>query len=91
MNFDKVLRMQLTAIELPITYYNVSKQYGNNFFQITVNTSTAIVNIPDGNYTGDGIVNALNNELTILSGDFAKALFLLNIKENDEYILYQLQ
>ena len=82
MNFDKVLRMQLTAIELPITYYNVSKQYGNNFFQITVNTSTAIVNIPDGNYTGDGIVNALNNELTILSGDFAKVLFLLNINSN---------
>jgi hypothetical protein len=82
MNFDKVLRMQLTAIELPITYYNVSKQYGNNFFQITVNTSTAIINIPDGNYTGDGIVNALNNELTILGGDFAKVLFLLNINNN---------
>lgn len=82
MNFDNVLRMQLNAIELPITYYNVSKQYGNNFFQITVNTSTAIVNIPDGNYTGDGIVNALNNELTILAGDFAKALFLLNINSN---------
>ena len=82
MNFDNVLRMQLNAIELPITYYNVSKQYGNNFFQITVNTSTAIVNIPDGNYTGDGIVNAINNQLTILSGDFAKVLFLLNINNN---------
>lgn len=82
MNFDNVLRMQLNAIELPITYYNVSKQYGNNFFQITVNTSTAIINIPDGNYTGDGIVNAINNELTILGGDFAKVLFLLNINNN---------
>ena len=29
-NFDNVLQMQLTAIELPTTYYNVSKQYGNN-------------------------------------------------------------
>jgi hypothetical protein len=82
MNFDNVLRMQLNAIELPITYYNVSKQYGNNFFQITVNTSTAIVSIPDGNYTGDGIVNAINNQLTILGGDFAKVLFLLNINNN---------
>jgi hypothetical protein len=74
--------MQLTAIELPITYYNVSKQYGNNFFQITVNTSTAIINIPDGNYTGDGIVNAINNQLAILSGDFVKVLFVLNINSN---------
>jgi hypothetical protein len=82
MNFDNVLRMQLNAIELPITYYNVSKQYGNNFFQITVNTSTAIISIPDGNYTGDGIVNAINNQLTILGGEFAKVLFLLNINNN---------
>jgi len=48
-DFDNVLQMQLTALELPTTYYNVSKQYGNNFFSITANTSTTVVTIPDGN------------------------------------------
>jgi hypothetical protein len=46
-NFNNVLQMQLATIELPTTYYNVSKQYGNNFFTITVNTSTSVVTIPD--------------------------------------------
>ena len=81
--FNDVLNMQLSAIELPITYYNVSKQYGNNFFSITVdtsaNTDTGIVNIPDGNYNFEGIVNVINNELALLGGNFAFITFLINI------------
>ena len=81
-NFDNVLQMQLTAIELPTTYYNVSKQYGNNFFSVTANTSTSVVNIPDGNYTYDGIVNIINNELSLLGYPFNKVVFMLNINNN---------
>jgi hypothetical protein len=81
-NFDNVLQMQLTAIELPITYYNVSKQYGNNFFSVTANTSTSVVTIPDGNYTHEGIVNIINNELVLLGYPFDKVVFLLNINNN---------
>ena len=81
--FNNVLTMQLTAIELPTTYYNVSKQYGNNFFSITVdtsaNTDTGIVNIPDGNYNFEGIVNVINNELALLGGNFSFITFLINI------------
>jgi hypothetical protein len=81
-NFDNVLQMQLTSIELPTTYYNVSKQYGNNYFSITANTSTSVVNIPDGNYNCDGIVNIINIELTKMGGVFAEVVFLLNINNN---------
>ena len=81
-NFDNVLQMQLTSIELPTTYYNVSKQYGNNFFSVTANTSTSVVNIPDGNYTYTGIVNVVNNELFLLGYPFDKVVFLLNINNN---------
>lgn len=82
MNFDNVLQMQLTAIELPTTYYNVSRQYGNNFFSITVDHESAMVNIPDGNYTSDGIVNVINNELAILGSPFTKVVFIININNN---------
>ena len=81
-DFDNVLQMQLTSIELPNSYYNVSKQYGNNFFSITANTSTSVVNIPDGNYTYDGIVNIINTELINLGYPFDKVVFLLNINNN---------
>ena len=80
--FDNVLQMQLTAIELPTTYYNVSKQYGNNFFSVTANEFTSVVTIPDGNYTFDGIVNVINNQLDLLGYPFNKVTFLLNINNN---------
>jgi hypothetical protein len=81
-HFDNVLQMQLTSLELPTTYYNVSKQYNNNFFSVTANTSTRVVNIPDGNYTFDGIVNVINNQLTLLGAPFTEVVFLLNINNN---------
>jgi hypothetical protein len=85
-DFDNVLQMQLTSLELPTTYYNVSKQYGNNFFSITVTTasgtSTSVVTIPDGNYTYDGIVNIINSQLLILGAPFDQVVFLLNINNN---------
>lgn len=80
--FDNVLQMQLTAIELPTTYYNVSKQYGNNFFSVTANEFTSVVTIPDGNYTYEGIVNVINNQLDLLGYPFNKVTFLLNINNN---------
>jgi hypothetical protein len=82
MNFDNVLQMQLTSLELPTTYYNVSKQYNNNFFSVTANTSTSVVSIPDGNYTFDGIVNVINNQLILLGAPFSEVVFLLNINNN---------
>ena len=85
-DFDNVLQMQLTSLELPTTYYNVSKQYGNNFFSITVTTalgtSTTVVTIPDGNYTYDGIVNIIYTQLTNLGAPFNEVVFLLNINNN---------
>jgi hypothetical protein len=83
MNFDNVLQMQLTSLELPTTYYNVSKQYNNNFFSVTVTypsgTVTSVVNIPDGNYTYAGIVNIINIQLTLLGAPFTEVTFLLNL------------
>jgi len=85
-NFDNVLQMQITALELPTTYYNVSKQYGNNFFSVTATTSsgtsTSVVTIPNGNYTYDGIVNVINSQLTLLGYPFTEVVFLLNLSNN---------
>jgi hypothetical protein len=65
-NFNDVLQMQLASIELPTTFYAISKQYGNNFFSITVDASAAVViNIPDGNYDQLTIMDAINNQLSL--------------------------
>lgn len=60
---NNVLTMQLSAIELPTSFYSISKQYGNNYFTLIVNGISQVVNIPDGNYTDTGIVNVLNTSM----------------------------
>jgi hypothetical protein len=81
MNITDVLSMKLSAIELPTTFYNVSKQFGSNFFSITITDTgeTQLVTIQDGNYTNIGIINSINNQLASLGGNFAKILFINNI------------
>jgi hypothetical protein len=81
MQLSDVLSIQLSAIELPMTFYTVSKQFGNNFFtvKITDTNEIQIVNIPDGNYTNTGIIDVINNALSLLTGNFAKIVFVINI------------
>ena len=80
-NMNNVLSMQLSAIEIPTTYYSVSKQYNNNFFNVTLTATndTKLITVTEGNYTIDGITNAINSALTLLGGDFANILFTVNI------------
>jgi hypothetical protein len=93
---NNVLTMQLAAIELPTTFYNISKQYGNNFFTLTVTNADDptsvipyVVNIPDGNYTYTGIVNLLNTTMTNIANSstsldyFRYIVFGININNNN--------
>ena len=84
MNITDVISMKLSAIELPTTFYNISKQFGSNFFSITIKDTgeTQVVTILDGNYTDVGIINAINNQLLLLGGDFANIVFIININNN---------
>jgi hypothetical protein len=81
---SSVMTMQLSAFEMPTTFFNVSKQYGNNFMTLTVTTPTtettsAVITIQDGNYTYDTITSYLNNILTNLGEPFNKLIFVINI------------
>ena len=81
---SSVMTMQLSAFEMSTTFYNVSKQYGNNFMTITViytpnDPVSAVLTIQDGNYTYDTIVSYLNSILTNLGDPFDKLIFVINI------------
>jgi hypothetical protein len=51
----QVVSLQLSALELPSTFYAISKVFGNNFFVISLpqalTVEPLVVTIPDGNYT----------------------------------------
>ncbi len=67
---SKVVSMQLTAIELPVSFYTVSSIYGNNYLYLqakyllagdeTEYIDNLALFMPDGNYNGPDMVSYLN-------------------------------
>jgi len=83
MNFNDVLSMQLAAAEIPTTFYNVSKQLGNNFFSITATgvatgTVTQMVTLPSGNYKYGGIAAIINERISLLDASCSDIVFEIN-------------
>jgi len=79
LNIDNVLQMQLVAIELPTSYYVVSKQYNNNYFNIVVNGENAVIQIPDGNYDQSSIVDIITTQLALAGTPFSYISFIINL------------
>jgi len=75
--FYNVMTMQLSAIELPTTFYNVSKQYNNNYFTINVDGISQVVSIQDGSYSYSGLTTAINAALFTLG--LSDITFAINI------------
>lgn len=72
---QRVISMQLSSLEIPITYYANSSYIGNNYMYITItdtsnNITQGLVTIPDGTYTPTSIATSINNILTTLGGLF---------------------
>jgi hypothetical protein len=77
----QVVSLQLSAFELPSTFYAVSKVFGNNFFVISLpNTSIEplIVTLPDGNYTYLTLQTYINDLLLTAPG-YTNIQFLADI------------
>lgn len=58
-----VKSIEIKNIEVPITFYNISMNLGNNYFKI-INISTnafEVITIPDGQYNGSNLATTINN------------------------------
>lgn len=64
-----VVSMELTALEIPNSYYQISKSKGNNFFWIKTNESNKsrwyYISIPDGSYSRQQMQQTINVQLNI--------------------------
>jgi hypothetical protein len=70
--FNKVVSMQLSALELPVSFYSISSFYGNNFMYMNVAytdtsgnllVSDKMVVVPDGNYNSADLLDKINKIL----------------------------
>jgi hypothetical protein len=84
LTIENILIMQLNAIQLPMTFYTITRQYGNNFFTIKVGmkdatSATTVINIPNGNYIQTAIMDIINVQLKSAGPPFAFIKFQVNL------------
>jgi len=72
MKLSKVVSMQLSSVEFPVTFYGISESYGNNYLylELTYNdmsgnsvTDYDFVYIADGNYNAQDFMKTINDVL----------------------------
>jgi hypothetical protein len=84
-----VVSMELVSMELPNSYYQISKDLGNNYFWLfwfagvitdtvndveTRNGAWFYISVPDGNYSDwEQMVNAINTSIEIATQSYAEA------------------
>ena len=62
---SEIKSMRVTNIEIPISYYNISQNNGNNTFSIAVGQNPAIIyTISDGQYNASSLVNEINSVIS---------------------------
>ena len=74
---QKVVSMQISAFEFPVSFYGISSKYGNNYFYIEVSsdlggeifTETRTVVIKDGNYNASDLIDEINTAMIPLNDD----------------------
>jgi len=87
---NRVVSTQLSSIELPISFYGISQNYGNNFFYITAYyrdnngnpiESTKQIIISDGNYNAKDLLDKINCFLNENNDIFSNLYVFLDISE----------
>jgi len=77
-----VLAIRLNSIQIPKTWYTISKSYGANFFYLKGNTAGINdgnhdykIEIPVGNYTSQELIAAINTSITNIKTTYSDACF----------------
>ena len=76
--FHKVVSMQVTAIEFPVSFYGISSKYGNNYFyvaaremldEVNFKEDSRVIIIPDGNYNATDFISTINSRVQLRNDD----------------------
>lgn len=71
MSFEKVIQMELMHIELPLSFYGITKEKGNNYFWIKLDKGGVEddqyiqVELDDGNYNSSTITTAIDEKINL--------------------------
>ena len=93
---QKVVSMQITAIEFPVSFYGISSKYGNNYFYISVVQQlidgeemveeSKIIIVPDGNYNASDFIDTINTLISAKNADGSH----IDINSMFNYVVFRL-
>ena len=71
--YTNVKHISVSSMEIPVSYYNISSNLGNNCFKITNLTTNIfkVVLIPDGQYTASSLQTQISTLITALNASFS--------------------
>jgi hypothetical protein len=62
---NDVHSMRVTNMEIPMSFYNISANLGNNYFKIINGGTTTIITLDDNNYDAASLHTAINQKITL--------------------------
>lgn len=94
LKLNKVVSMQMSALEIPISFYGISKSYGNTHLWIELDydnsgnpvTESRLFQIASGNYNAVDFITALNAVISPKNADGT----LVNTSDIFSYLLFTL-
>ncbi len=60
---NDVHSLRVTNIEIPMSFYNISANLGNNYFKLISGANTEMITIADNNYTAATLATEIRNKL----------------------------
>ena len=64
---NDVKSIQVVNAEIPMTFYNISNDLGNNVLHLTLGGFVAVIIIPDNQYTEASLVTVINDQIALAS------------------------
>lgn len=62
---NDVHSMRVTNMEIPMSFYNISTNLGNNYFKIMNGGTATIITLDDDNYDAESLHTAINEKITL--------------------------
>lgn len=82
-SMNNTVSLKLSAVELPKTFYAVSRIFGSDHFSISRSNVVKQVSVPDGNYDPIALCTYLTNYMDSLGWPFTDIQFLIDIRDNN--------
>jgi hypothetical protein len=72
---NDVKSIEVVGAEIPISFYNISSTFGNNVFNLTIVGQTAVIIIPDDQYTDTSLVSAINGQIALAGAAYSNIVY----------------